>query len=57
MDVESAPEVVEDPAVEPDRCILQTELGTTELGTEIQLKEIEQGLLDLLAAAVRREGA
>ena len=47
---ENAPEVVEDPAVEADRCILHTELGSTEIGPEIQLKEIEQGLLDLEAA-------
>jgi len=47
---ENAPEVVEDPAVEPDRCVLHTELGSTEIGPEIQLKEIEQGLLDLEAA-------
>lgn len=47
---ENAPEVVEDPVVEPDRCILHTELGSTEIGPEIQLKEIEQGLLDLEAA-------
>jgi len=47
---EKAPEVVEDPALEPERCVLHTELGTTEIGPEIQLKEIEQGLLDLQAA-------
>ena len=54
MDPQQVPEVVEDPAIEPDRCILQTELGTTELGIEVQLKEIERGLLDLLA---QRPGA
>lgn len=43
------PEIKEDPALERDRCILQTELGTTELGIEVQMKEIEQGLMDLLA--------
>jgi len=42
-------EVVEDPAVETDHCVLQTALGTTEIGVEVQLKEIEQGLFDLLA--------
>jgi flagellar biosynthesis/type III secretory pathway protein FliH len=47
---EKAPEVVEDGALEPERCGLHTELGTTEIGPEIQLKEIEQGLLDLQAA-------
>jgi flagellar assembly protein FliH len=49
MDSRKVPEVVEDPAVEIDHCILQTGLGTTELGVEVQLKEIEQGLSDLLA--------
>ena len=42
------PEVVDDPAVKMDHCVLQTALGTTEFGMEIQLKEIEQGLFDLL---------
>jgi flagellar assembly protein FliH len=48
--LEKAPEVIEDPTVEMDRCVLHTELGSTEIGPEIQLKEIEQGLLDLEAA-------
>ncbi len=30
-------------------CILETDLGTTELGLDAQLKEIEQGFFDLLA--------
>ena len=49
MEPQALPEVEEDPAVEPEQCVLQTELGTTELGVEVQLKEIEQGLMDLLA--------
>ena len=44
-----APELIGDPQLEPSRCILETELGTTEIGLETQLKEIEQGFLDLLA--------
>ena len=36
-------------SVEAHNCILETELGTTELGLEAQLKEIEQGFFDLLA--------
>jgi flagellar assembly protein FliH len=43
------PEVIDDPNIAPDRCVVQTALGTTELGTDVQLKEIERGLLDLLA--------
>jgi flagellar assembly protein FliH len=43
------PELTADPNLERYRCILETELGTTEIGLETQLKEIEQGFLDLLA--------
>lgn len=43
------PQVVEEVSMGRDLCILETELGTTELGIEPQLKEIEQGLFDLLA--------
>jgi flagellar assembly protein FliH len=43
------PELIGDPSLEPTRCILETELGTTEIGLETQLKEIDQGFLDLLA--------
>ncbi len=49
MDPQEVPEVEEDPSLEIDQCVLQTDLGTTELGIEVQLKEIEQGLTDLLA--------
>jgi flagellar assembly protein FliH len=55
MDPERMPEIIEDPAIEMDRCVLQTELGTAELGIEDQLKEIEQGLLDLMARKPRQQ--
>ena len=42
-------EVKPDPSVAAHNCILETELGTTELGLDVQLKEIEQGFFDLLA--------
>jgi len=42
-------EVKPDPSVAAHNCILETELGTTELGLDAQLKEIEQGFFDLLA--------
>lgn len=42
-------EVKADPSVEGHNCILETELGSTELGLGAQLKEIEQGFFDLLA--------
>jgi flagellar biosynthesis/type III secretory pathway protein FliH len=41
--------VIEDPSLDVHRCVLQTVLGTTELGIESQLKEVEQGLFDLMA--------
>jgi flagellar assembly protein FliH len=43
------PELVGDPEIQPGRCILETELGTTEIGLDTQLQEIENGFLDLLA--------
>jgi flagellar assembly protein FliH len=50
MPPEDNPEIVEDAALGMDECILQTAAGTAVLGTEVQLKEIERGLMDLLAA-------
>ena len=44
-----APEVHEDAALAPGECRVETSLGSTEVGLESQLKEIETGLLDLLA--------
>lgn len=38
-----------DAAIAPHNCVLETELGSTELGLDAQLKEIEQGFFDLLA--------
>jgi flagellar assembly protein FliH len=47
------PEIVEDPAMALEQCQLRTSMGTADLGLEVQLKEIEQGLMDLLAARPR----
>lgn len=44
-----APEVHEDPAIAAGECRIETSLGSTEVGLESHLKEIETGLLDLLA--------
>ncbi|MFY9907788.1 MAG: FliH/SctL family protein [Terriglobales bacterium] len=44
-----APDIHEDPAIPPGECRIETSLGSTHLGLELQLKEIETGLLDLLA--------
>jgi flagellar assembly protein FliH len=49
MDQSAVPEVIEDAAVAPHGCTLETDVGSTELGVETQLKEIENGLFDLLA--------
>jgi flagellar assembly protein FliH len=49
MDQSKMPEIVEDAAVPAQSCVLETDLGSTELGIETQLKEIENGLFDLLA--------
>lgn len=43
------PHVVGDAELEGARVVLETSLGTTELGLEEQLKEIEKGFFDLLA--------
>jgi len=48
MEPREVPEVVEDSHLPTQHCVLQTVLGITELGPEVQLKEIEQGLFDLL---------
>jgi flagellar assembly protein FliH len=47
------PELVADPAVEPGGCLLETNVGTTTIGLETHLKEIEQGFFDLLAQRPR----
>jgi flagellar assembly protein FliH len=44
-----APEVHEDPVVAAGECQIETSLGSTGVGLELQLREIETGLLDLLA--------
>jgi flagellar biosynthesis/type III secretory pathway protein FliH len=43
-------EIVEDATMERDQCRLRTSMGTADLSLEGQLKEIEAGLTDLLAA-------
>ncbi|MFZ0318074.1 MAG: FliH/SctL family protein [Candidatus Sulfotelmatobacter sp.] len=44
------PEIVEDAVMQPQQCVLRTSMGTADLSLETQLKEVEQGLMDLLAA-------
>lgn len=43
------PELSGDATLEANQCQVETELGVTELNLETQLKEIEQGLFDLIA--------
>jgi flagellar assembly protein FliH len=50
MSAERLPQIVEDAAMTGEQCELRTSMGTAKLGLEVQLKEIEQGLMDLLAA-------
>ena len=46
----SLPEILEDPSQSVDQCTVETTMGSTAIGLDIQLKEIEQGFADLLAA-------
>ena len=50
MDPKDLPEIVDDAALAIERCELRTSMGVAQLGVEVQLKEIEQGFADLLAA-------
>jgi flagellar assembly protein FliH len=44
----TAPELLGDPVLQHGECALETELGSTQISLETQLKEIEQGFFDLL---------
>ncbi len=44
-----APKLRSDPALEPAGCRIETATGSTDLGLEAQLREVEQGFLDLLS--------
>jgi flagellar assembly protein FliH len=50
LGAEEMPQIVEDATLATGQCELRTSMGTAKLGIEVQLKEIEQGLMDLLAA-------
>lgn len=49
-ELRTQPKIVEDSSQPADTCRLETSMGAALLGTEVQLKEIEQGFIDLLAA-------
>ena len=55
MEAARVPDVVEDAAMALDECELRTSMGVAALGLEVQLKEIERGLMDLLAARPGQE--
>jgi flagellar assembly protein FliH len=46
--IRPTPELVGDASLDAGCCVLETELGSTNISLETQLKEIEQGFLDLL---------
>jgi len=48
-DLQSLPELMGDATLGPGHCMLETDLGSTDLTLDTQLKEIEQGFFDLLA--------
>jgi len=47
-DIRPIPDVLGDPTLSVGNCTLETDLGSTHISFETQLKEIEQGFLDLL---------
>jgi flagellar assembly protein FliH len=49
IDLPLVPELLGQADLEHDQCKLETDLGASDLNLEMQLKEIEQGLFDLLA--------
>ena len=55
MEGPPAPEIHEDGTLAPGECRIETSLGTAEIGLELQLKEIETGLMDLLAERPQAE--
>jgi flagellar assembly protein FliH len=45
---QGSPELVGNPGLKRGECALETEVGSTQICLETQLKEIEQGFFDLL---------
>lgn len=52
-DIRPTPDLIGDPSLSAGHCVLETELGSTHISFETQLKEIEQGFLDLLEQRLR----
>ena len=55
-DLKSLPELLGDATLGLGQCMLETELGSTDLTLESQVKEIEQGFFDLLAQRPKEPG-
>jgi len=47
--VQPQPEVVGDPTLPSGRCVMETDVGSTQISLDTQFREVERGLLDLLA--------
>ena len=43
------PEIKEDASIDVEHCVIETSLGSAQVGMELQLQEIERGFMDLLA--------
>lgn len=52
-DVQPVPEVFGDADLDTTQCVLETSGGTLDLSLDMQLKEIEQGFLDLISQRPR----
>lgn len=52
-----APQIIEDTAIDPAQCTLETDLGSAAFSVEQQLQEIEQGFFDLLEERIRLTNA
>jgi flagellar assembly protein FliH len=48
-------EVVPDSSLQGHRCVLQADVGSTEIGLDAQLQEIESGFFDLLRSKAEEE--
>ncbi len=48
-------ELIADPVLPAGRCRIETEVGSTEIGIDLHLREIEQGFFDLLPTRPERQ--
>jgi flagellar assembly protein FliH len=57
MDVDDRPKIRGDSSLDRGECVLETKMGTVELGVKAQLEEIEKGFFDLLSHRPERASA